>query len=61
MPARTIILSIAALVCFAAAYRFGSHGLRLDDKKCVGLAIAAVATVAILLWLALRKRRATVR
>jgi hypothetical protein len=57
MSARTILLSIAAVVCFAAAYRFGSHGLRLHDNQCVGLAVVAVAMGLILLWFAFRNRR----
>jgi hypothetical protein len=57
MSTRTIFLSIAAVVCFAAAYRFGSHGLRLHDNKCVGLAVVAVATGVIVLWFAFRNRR----
>jgi len=57
MMARTIFLSIAAIVCFAAAYRFGSHGLRLHDNQCVGLAVIAVATGLVLLWFAFRRGR----
>ena len=59
MSAKTISLSIAALICFAAAYRFGSHGLRLHDNKCIGLAVAAIAVAVVLLWLAFGKKRAT--
>ena len=57
MSTRTVFLSIAALVCLAAAYRFGSHGIRLQDNKCVGLAVIAAATGLILLRLAFRNRR----
>jgi hypothetical protein len=57
MSARTIFLPIAAVVCFAAAYRFGSHGLRLHDNQCVGFAVVAVAAGLILLWFAFRNRR----
>jgi membrane protein DedA with SNARE-associated domain len=57
MPVKIISLSIAAALCFAAAYRFGSHGLRLHDNKCIGLAVAAIATGLVLLWFAFRKRR----
>jgi hypothetical protein len=57
MSARTIIASIAAVVCFAAAYRFGSHGLRLHDNQCVGLAVLAVVIGLVLLWFAFRKAR----
>ena len=56
MSAKTISLSIAALICFAAAYRFGSHGLRLHDDKCIALAVAAIAVAGVLLWLAFRDR-----
>ena len=54
MSAKTVLLSIAAVVCFAAAYRFGSHGIRLHDHLCVGLAVGAVAAGSVLLWLAFR-------
>ena len=57
MSARTIFLSIAAVVCLAAAYRFGSHGLRLHDNLCLGLAVAAVATGLVLLWFAFGTRQ----
>jgi hypothetical protein len=57
MSARAIFLSIAAVVCFAAAYRFGSHGLTLHDNKCVGLAVVAVAIGLVLLWLAFRPKK----
>jgi len=57
MSARTVVLSLAAAVCFAAAYRFGSHGLTLHDNKCVGLAVLAVAVGLVLLFFAFRKRR----
>ena len=58
MSAKTISLSIAALICFAAAYRFGSHGLRGHDNLCIGLAVAAIVVAVVLLWLAFRKRPA---
>ena len=57
MSAKTIFLTIAAAVCFAAAYRFGSHGLRLHDNKCIGLAVVAVTVGLTALWFAFRKRR----
>jgi hypothetical protein len=57
MSVRSIILSIAALVCFAAAYRFGSHGLTLQDNWCVGLACSAFAVAVLLLWFAFRNRK----
>ena len=56
MPARTLILSIAALICLAAAYRFGLHGLRGRDSVCIGLALGAIAAAVVLLWLAFRNR-----
>jgi hypothetical protein len=49
MPVRTMLLMLGALVLFAAAYRFGSHGIRLHDRLCIGLACAAVAVGAVLL------------
>jgi len=57
VSARKILFSIAAAVCFAAAYRFGSHGLTLHDNKCVGLAVVAVSVGLVLLWLGFRSRR----
>jgi hypothetical protein len=57
MSAKRILLSIGAVVCFAAAYRFGSHGFRLNDSKCVGLAALALIAGLLLLWLGLRNRR----
>ena len=38
------------VACFAAAYRFGSRGLRLNDNKCIGFAVITVATGLLLLW-----------
>jgi hypothetical protein len=57
MSARTLLLSIAAIVCFAAAYRFGSHGFTLHDNACIGLSAVAVAVGLILLGFAFRARR----
>jgi hypothetical protein len=57
MSARTVVLSVAAAVCFAAAYRFGSHGLTLHDNQCVGLAVVAVAIGLVLLFFAFRNKR----
>ena len=57
MSAKKISLSIAAGVCFAAAYRFGSHGFRLNDNKCIGLAAVAVIVGLLLLWLGFRNSR----
>ena len=49
MSMRTTLLALAALVCLGLAYRFGSHGIRLHDRLCIGLACAAVAVGAVLL------------
>jgi hypothetical protein len=54
---RTALLALAAIFCFAAAYRFGSHGLRLHDNKCIGLSCIAVAVGAVLFWFAFSKRQ----
>jgi hypothetical protein len=56
MPIRMMLLSIAALACFAAAYRFASHGITLQDNRCIGFACVAVAVAIVLLWLAFRKK-----
>jgi hypothetical protein len=53
---RTAILSLVALVCFAAAYRFASHGIKLNDNKCIGLACIAVVVGGVLLWFAFANR-----
>jgi hypothetical protein len=53
---RTMLLSIAALACFAAAYRFASHGITLQDNRCVGFAGVAVSVAVLLLWFAFRKK-----
>jgi hypothetical protein len=57
MPIRTVFLSIASLACFAAAYRFASHGLTLHDNWCVGFAGVAISMSLLLLWFAFRKKR----
>ena len=51
------MLALAALVCFAAAYRFASHGITGHDNRCIGLGCAAFAVAAVLLWSAFRTRR----
>ena len=56
MRARTVILSLAALVCLAAAYRFASHGIPQHDNRCIAYASAAFAVAVLLLWAAFRKR-----
>ena len=51
-------LAIARLlVFFAAAYRFGSHGITLHDNWCIGYGSVAFAIATLLLWFAFRKRR----
>jgi hypothetical protein len=57
MPIRTTLLTLLALVSFVAAYRFGSHGIRLHDGLCIGLACAAVTVGVLSLSWALRPRR----
>jgi hypothetical protein len=54
---RPIVLTLAALICFAAAYRFASHGIRLNDTKCIGLACLAVLVGAVLMWLGFAKKK----
>jgi len=46
MLMRTTLLALAA-ISFAAVYRFASHGIRLKDNRCIGLACIAL-TVAVL-------------
>jgi hypothetical protein len=53
---KTALLALAAIVCFAAAHRFGSHGFRLHDNKCIGLACIALAVGGALCWFAFAKR-----
>jgi arginine/ornithine N-succinyltransferase beta subunit len=57
MSPRTLFLLTASIACFAASYRFGSHGFRLHDNQCVGLAAVAVGVGLALLWFAFRLRR----
>jgi hypothetical protein len=54
MAIRTISLTLGSLVLFALAFRFGSHGFRLHDNLCIGLACAAIALGVLLLVFALR-------
>jgi protein-S-isoprenylcysteine O-methyltransferase Ste14 len=54
--ASTVLLSLAAIVFFAAAYRFASHGITLDDNWCIGFGSVAFAVGALLLWFAFRKQ-----
>jgi hypothetical protein len=44
----TVLPAAGAIACFAAAYRFASHGITLKDSFCVGLACVAL-TVGVLL------------
>jgi hypothetical protein len=57
MPVRTTLLTLAALALFAAAYRFGSHGMKFKDNLCLGLACVAFAVGALLLGCAFWNRR----
>lgn len=59
MPVRTILFSVAAIVCFAAAYRFTSHGISGRDNFCIGLGAVACAVGSLLLWIALRQSRSS--
>jgi hypothetical protein len=54
---RTLLI-VPSLACFAAAYRFASHGISRQDNFCVGLAATAIATGIVLLGLALWNRPA---
>lgn len=54
---RTVLLALAAVVCFAAAYRFASHGIKLNDNKCLGLACIALVVGGVMLWFAFLKKR----
>jgi hypothetical protein len=56
MRAKTILLSLAALVFLAAGYRFASHGIAGHDNKCIAFGVVAFALAALLLWLAFRIR-----
>lgn len=56
MTIKRSFLSIGALVCLAAAYRFASHGIPVHDNFCIGLACLAVAVAALLLWFAFRSK-----
>jgi len=58
VPAIASLLILIALACLAAAYRFASHGIRLKDNLCVGLAFAAVTVAVLLLWWVARLFRA---
>ena len=57
VPIRAILLTPAAILCFAAAYRFASHGIRGKDSFCIGLACIALAVAVLLLLFAFRKAR----
>src|SRR5262245_18113949 len=47
-----VLLMLPSVVCFAAAYRFASHGISGQDAFCIGLAAAAVAVGSALLGVA---------
>jgi hypothetical protein len=55
-----ILLSLAALAFLAAAFRFGSHGIKLKDNRCIGLAggalLVAVLLLACAFWNSRRQR-----
>ena len=53
----TILLALAAIVCFAAAYRFASHGITLHDNRCIGFGCGAFVVAVLLLWAAFRTAR----
>ena len=55
--AGTVLLSLAAILCFAATYRFASHGITLHDNRCIALGCAAFVAAALLLWAAFRTAR----
>jgi hypothetical protein len=50
------ILFGPAVVCFAPAYRFASHGITRHDNGCIGLGCVAFAVGGVLLWAAFRNR-----
>ena len=56
MRAKTVLLSLAAVVCFAASYRFTSHGIAGHDNRCIAFGSVAFALGALLLWFAFRTR-----
>jgi hypothetical protein len=54
---RTLLI-LPALACFAAAYRFASHGIGSHDTFCLGLAAIAAAVGVLLSVIAHWNRRA---
>ena len=56
MRARTVLLSLAAVVFLAASYRFTSHGIAGHDNRCIGYGSVAFAAAVLLLWFAFRTR-----
>ena len=56
---RTLLI-VPALGCFAAAYRFASHGISGQDNFCIGLAALAIASGAVLLGIALWRTKESV-
>jgi hypothetical protein len=57
MPIKPTLLTIVSLALLGLAYRFGSHGIRLHDNLCIGLAGASVAVAGGLLVWAVRSGR----
>jgi hypothetical protein len=58
MSIKNTLLTLAALVLLAAAYRFASHGIRLHDNRCIGFAcIAVLLAVLALAWMFRNRRR----
>jgi hypothetical protein len=57
MTVKAVLLILPALILFAAAYRFASHGIRLEDNTCIGLACIASAFGVVLLGCAFWKRQ----
>jgi hypothetical protein len=55
--ASTVLLSVAAIILFAAAYRFASHGITMEDNWCIAYGVVAFALGALLLWFAFQKYR----
>jgi len=50
------LLILPSVACFAAAYRFASHGISGHDNFCIGLATIAIAIGAALLGVAMWDR-----
>lgn len=65
MVVKFILPIVAAIICLAAAYRFGSHGIALQDGFCIGLFFIAsfigISLLAFAAWNAKPKRRAAAK